>query len=422
MWGPVFASSSSSSIETLATSAMASGTVPSSHPDWANLLGEVLTLIAKRLSAVDYCSFSAVCTSWASIASPENGMPRPLSLRKNEPYLIFSGDGVGNCQQSDFCTLFDYLDNSFTKIHHLPEIRGKWIIGSQFGWLAVIDELANPSLLNPFTRSQIELPPITAHPEVEPVYDSEGSLAGYSCYDGREYYTLEESQSALVFRKLVLSSNPADGDFVAVAVDTGGTLMYTRPGYREWNIWRFPNGHGVADVIYRDGKFLALTHFGDVYAMDICSPLSSPKASLFAKRYRGYIFCDTSYLVDSSGVLLQVVRQEEFLKEESRNRTCKIEICSLDPETGTWSLVTSLGDHSLFVGCWYSASLSAKEISWLQENRVYFTDDNWDKIPVRQERVRDIGVFNLSDGSFGTCYPPDMRLTWPPPAWITSQI
>ncbi|ONK75422.1 uncharacterized protein A4U43_C03F16680 [Asparagus officinalis] len=388
--------------------------VPSS-PDWANLFPEVLTLIAKRLSAADYARFSAVCTSWASVASPENGMPGPLALRRGQPYLLFSGDGVGDCEQSDFCTLFDFLDDSFRRIRPLPEIRGKWLVGSQFGWLAVVDELANPSLLNPFTRTQIELPPITTVPDVDPVYDSEGSLVGYNREE--EYYPLELCRVPLVISKIVLSSAPTAGDFGAVAIGPSGLLMFARPGERKWNLWDICRLYAVVDVIYRDGVFLAVNNMGDVYAIDLASPSSSLKVSLVAKGYGDYH--DTRYLLDSSGVLLHILCKR-IPPGELRYRTCKIEIRSLDPETSTWLPVTSLGDRSLFIGSWCSMSLQAGEISWLKENRVYFTEDFWAVLPFSKEVVRDIGMFNLNTGNFEACYPPEMRLKWPPPIWITA--
>ncbi|XP_020255576.1 F-box protein SKIP23-like [Asparagus officinalis] len=392
---------------------MASGTVPSSHPDWANLLGEVLTLIAKRLSAVDYCSFSAVCTSWASIASPENCMPRPL--RRSQPYLLFSGDGAGDCEQSDFCTLFDFQDNSFIKIHPLPEIRGKWIVGSQFGWVTVIDELGNPGLLNPFNRSRIELPSIRPYPYADPVDDSEGSRISHD--DGDQCYTKIQGGLAVGIRKLVLSSNPTHGDFAAVAIGRRGDLMFARSGEEKWNLLYADTRRPMADVIYRDGKFLALTIFGKIYAFDLHCPFSPLRKSLFAKSRGGY--SATRYLVDSSGVLLHVFRKSVFVEEKSTDQTNLFEISSLDPETGTWIPVRSLGDRSLFIGSWCSVSLSAKGMSGLEENRVYFTDDFWDILTAEKGFERDIGIFDLSSQSFKNCYPPELRLTWPPPIWIT---
>jgi hypothetical protein len=42
---------------------------------------------------------------------------------------------------------------------NLPALRGKVVCGSSCGWLALVDEAANMTLLNPFTGATADLPP-----------------------------------------------------------------------------------------------------------------------------------------------------------------------------------------------------------------------------------------------------------------------
>ncbi|XP_066353537.1 uncharacterized protein [Miscanthus floridulus] len=107
--------------------------------------------VKRRLtSGHDAVSFRSACSPWrAAVPFVTFG---PLLL------LLFNPDSdrVG----------FYYVPEKKVLSKMLPDVRGKVACGSSCGWLALMDEMASVTLLNPFAGARaprVELPPAGEH-------------------------------------------------------------------------------------------------------------------------------------------------------------------------------------------------------------------------------------------------------------------
>ncbi|KAJ3689771.1 hypothetical protein LUZ61_018935 [Rhynchospora tenuis] len=129
---------------------------PSEFPDWANLPQEIVHLISEKVkSIVDYVRFRAVCSSWrsASLAIPRH-LPPQL------PWLLIAH--VPQSKEDKGTRLFYDLWESKMHKFRFPEISQMNCYASYRGW--VMFESCNGSqvlLLNPLTRTRIQLPSFT---------------------------------------------------------------------------------------------------------------------------------------------------------------------------------------------------------------------------------------------------------------------
>lgn len=86
-----------------------------------------------------------------------------------------------------------------------------------------------------------------------------------------------------------------------------------------------------------------------------------------------------AYLVESSGDLLQVIREVEWEDVDAahppRYYTSTFEVFKLDFSTRTWSQVNDLGGNALFLGHNRSISISTKDFSEFKQDCIYYLDN-----------------------------------------------
>ncbi|KAG1327591.1 putative F-box protein SKIP23 [Cocos nucifera] len=353
-----------------------------SHPakrNWANLPLDLLREIANRLTIRDCRRFRKVCASWASVEFPFM------------PYLLLPSD------DGQYHTLLSAADHTTFPAPPLPALHGKWCVGSQDNWLATLDKY-QVSLLNVFTGEEIKLPSIFTHPRLDMV-----AFCGIL-----QFYMTGKLRRLLP--QIVFSPNPSPVDYTAVVLLDYPPVqfMYTRAGEDKWT--NLEELKKAQEVIYRDGRFLAVLESGETVAVDL--DVDGRPSELIAGRSADFS-SSIKYLVDSPGDLLQVRRyfgqtpvgDGDMMMEI---KTARIQVFRWNAGRDEWVPVESLGDQSLFVGTCCSFSFEDQEIPGLKGNRVYFTDDCSaflcsDK---GREATWDVGVFSLEDGSIETCLPP----------------
>ncbi|XP_008810776.1 probable F-box protein At4g22165 [Phoenix dactylifera] len=371
----------------------------SAKRNWADLPLDLLGDIASRLTLRDYRRFCRVCTSWASVKSP-------YTL-----YLLLPGD------DGEYQNLLRATDHTSLPAPALPALRGRWCVGSQDDWLSTLDEFSQLSLLNLITREEIKLPSIAPLPQI----DAFSKVVCGRQYWSRIFFPPEDFRLLASVSKVVFSPNPSPASYTAVAfLDYPAKFLYTRAGDDKWTAAEELDR--AKDVIYRDGRFLAVFGNGEAVAVDLGAD-SRPSAFL-ASRAADSLF-SVKYLVDSAGDLLQVRRYLRRTTVGDENRivikTTRIQVFKCDVKRRVWVPVESLGDRSLLVGTCCSVSFSAQEIPGLKGNRVYFTEDYW--VFLHAGAVRDaqydVGVFRLEDGSLEPCLPiPSPKPNFGPPIWV----
>ncbi|KAJ4751715.1 hypothetical protein LUZ62_086120 [Rhynchospora pubera] len=347
------------------------------------------------------------------------------NLGKHTPFLLTA------------CSHNDKGKNSFTlysisdKLHFEfdePFLHKKLFIGSQHGWLTVLDLHCDPTLLNPLTGESISLPSITTLPEVRPHHSVNGNIVSYFC---RANYRLEspfldctfdEYSADVTFKKVLVSSNPSISSsnfFAAALFGDGSRLMIAKPGEGRWNLVQEEEWY--KDIMFcQDGKLICLTNEGAIHEIEL-------KDDDFLITETAAPFVDDSsdfnmYLaLDSVGRILVIYRTYEF---ETRPETSLVEVFRLigsNGEKSKWERINSLDGQAIFVGTNALISLRKQDINReVKADTIYFTDDWWGLAGDDEEcNPRDICAYDLTSNSIKQCCPDEhRRCSWPLPVWI----
>lgn len=121
--------------------------------------------------------------------------------------------------------------------------------------------------------------------------------------------------------------------------------------------------------------------------------------------------------MDLSGVLLHVNKKfNPELAKKGHFMTGGFQIQRLNPNSRKWYPLNDLGIHSVFLGTCTSFSTTNCAANGLKENSIYFTDH----FPMDEEfgrcTFRDIGIYNMRDGSVERIE--HLNEQWPLPIWI----
>ncbi|KAH7832807.1 hypothetical protein Vadar_000134 [Vaccinium darrowii] len=301
----------------------------------------------------------------------------------------------------------------------LPEARGKRCLETR-GWLVTISESGDMNLLHPLTRVQVSLPPIT-------------TLKYYE--DGGMFNNFIQIQKA------VLSSSPSGSskdDYVLMIIYEGpGFLGYCRCGDKAWTTIETHFGRFM-DITYFNDQFYAVNTLGMIYVCDVggrnpteACPVGGEIQYTVVPNYER-----RPYIVEFEGNLLIVIRDGHYLRfpygevemnadgtfdDESRidYGTREFRVFKVDVSNWRGTELHSLGENALFLGDNASISIKASKFSGLRPNCIYYTDDCWPSyIFFKQGGGKDMGIFNLKDGSRTRCYEGESLSSVCPPLWV----
>ncbi|XP_072960189.1 F-box protein SKIP23-like [Typha angustifolia] len=373
--------------------------------DWSLLPEDLLHLVAGRIVIhADYIRFRAVCTSWHFAVSP-----RPRHLPPQLPFLIFpeNSDTVHN--------LYSITEN---KIYNLKFPDHHHFLGSSHGWLILQGPSTALSLLNPFTRSKVHLPPATAIPNLFDTV-SPADIQRYSdSFEHRKQSTSAGFWSYFIRKAKLCRDESSVGQFVSIVFPKAGLALW-RPGCESWihagRYWTF------ADAEFYKGQLFAITCGGILSTIDFSSPI---KERVLVSSPPFAYHDNTVYLVDSGEELMLVVRK--YINGDlCHRRTHQFEVfmLELDVRESRWSRMESLGDKILFVERGSSISLPAAGLEGCKGNCIYFSDD-YDVYLKDHVKTPDVGVFSMEDGNVQQleCYTPGTKSWRPFPTWIVPYL
>lgn len=362
------------------------------HVDWSSLPQGIIEMIVDKLPLIDHLSLSKVCKSWNDALC--EGFPGRLI--HGIPWLLVSGE-----QFKESRTCISVLDKRIWDLE-LPEAYGKYCWGSFQEWLIMVNDvnsyILEIKLLNPFTRSQVTLPPIWNF-----------------------------------YHKIVLSGHPSENDFVCMLLHSQRMelALYT-PREQSWLKHKM-TGTAFEDAVFCNGSFYLLDQKYNIWkidAKDICFSISKGDAhfgTLFELeigfheikmpylpqlnevpvlegRDENYVL---KYLVESCGEVLLVCRYLHT-KQNLVLVTQKFEVYSLNLCQSSWERVKDLKDRMLFLGKCCSSSFSTKELGVGIANSIYFTNDQatpwwneWDSDHINNINVSTrLGVVKNVDGNW----------------------
>ncbi|CAI9089548.1 OLC1v1024138C1 [Oldenlandia corymbosa var. corymbosa] len=331
-------------------------------------------------------AFRGVCTSWRAVATKDKFVP---SWPPIVPLLMLPGHENANHERE----FYSISQRSTSLRLSLPEAKGKRCIGVRFGWVLTIANSGEITLLNPFSRECMILPRLKRFPKYK------GYRTDPFCF---------------FIKQAVLSHNPSNGsDFTLMTIAYGSRfLAFWRPGNPEWT--RIPRSTRCTfrHVNYYKGKFYAITAQGAIMAWNDDDQSSLPKfaVGIFSIADESSWIHKQVYLVKSSSGELRVVLRVEDGHEDGSDDylpikyyyTTRFKVYHLDIVQHEWKEISSLGGDAVFIGsnAAISISMAEAELSGIQSNCIYFTDDFLEACePEARMRGKDMGIYNVEDGN-----------------------
>ena len=173
--------------------------------------------IGKRLIIyADYVRLRSTCKSLQSM------LPKVPNHQLSQVTWLMIPNTSKTCRR--FFSIFK------NKIYNLeiPELRGKLLRGSSYGWILMVDGSPEQTLINPLTRAQIQIPPIDTFLNVLK-YRPNMSGKEYLIFRVRSHQPsptkLKKFKTASIkyirdsfIDKVVLSSSPTSIEYMAMVI------------------------------------------------------------------------------------------------------------------------------------------------------------------------------------------------------------
>lgn len=372
--------------------------------NWSDLNQELLVEILKKIRFhEDYVTFCRVCSSWR-FAAKNNFIFGYKSFQI--PWLMLAPE---KCSYDR--SFFSIWKDQNRKVY-IPEAKGKKCFSSK-GWLITVGQDWGISLLHPFSRVEIKLPHIKTF------------FHWYHCMTRTTVYVG-------FIGKCALSSSPSITSDYILMVLYGDTrkLAYFRPGNKVWNtinIYGRELHTMYDDVIYYNNKFYAVNGRGEIIVCDFSGeevvghPVAQVPLDLVEIYNDDMEKLEKLYLVECGEALLVVSREGVYMRRVGKRyiqSTFAFQIFQVDLRTNTWTVVKDLGNRALFLGYNSSMSIEASEFSGCKPNCIYFTDDchtvNW----FRRDGGKDMGVYNIQEGTIVPHFKGKSYNRINPPIWI----
>ncbi|KAF9617358.1 hypothetical protein IFM89_036279 [Coptis chinensis] len=385
--------------------------------DWSGLQEDLLIEISKHIhTRFESIKFRSVCQSWRSSAALPKPPFKPIIL----PRPIVTGYG-SKYSRPHLCKL---VESTIYTIRpkdqnqaHPPKC---WIIKVEEDTPNVIH------LMDPLSRNFMSPKPKT-FPKGLNVLDFNiyGICKEYLLVSVKDSLTQKGYQSKGIYlrtmilgiQKVVVSSVASNNDFVIMALRSLN-LIFIRPGNETWTNFDIAGETGcISDIVHYMGKFVVVCNSGRGFLIDPCT-LS---VTLLVDR-AGY--GGTKRLVESNGhlFLVEIFSNVSPWRHGTGGQFLPIvcEVFRLFEGKEQWVQVDSLADSVFLVCPECSFSVSAFDFPGCKGNCILLKDYNFVTLDKDDAFDRNIGVFNLIDGTFEAADSSYLQLFWPPPTWISA--
>uniref|UniRef100_A0A0E0I8L2 KIB1-4 beta-propeller domain-containing protein n=1 Tax=Oryza nivara TaxID=4536 RepID=A0A0E0I8L2_ORYNI len=351
--------------------------------DWSSgLPRELREIIAKKLpSGHDAASFRSVCWPWRAA----------LPFARFAPLLMLPFDPTPTSPSppEEKTVSFYSLVEEKTVSLPLPELHGKVVVGASRGWLALVDEAAAVSLLNPFTGSRVALPPAdqrvaaasSRSVEMVGVGNDGGGRWVLRCSSGDVSSVTLDKMREVFFSEIVLSTTPGGDGCAAMAVLADSSeVAFCRVGDTGWTLIETNVECCVSAIVHCHGSFLAIGCLGEVSIINIAgdndaTPSPARPVSSLPEPAQ---MCHRSYLEVNGELHLVGIAIRAFHGEWPFGHHAVVYKCDLAAgETPVWSMVTDAGDMAMFMSKNFNSGFGGASVSKIKSNCIYLSEPTY---------------------------------------------
>ncbi|KAL5699422.1 SWR1-complex protein 3 [Ranunculus cassubicifolius] len=348
--------------------------------DWSELPLDIVNNFATRISPYveEFVVFNCVCKTWRSAAVTAKSRLKPFApclLIANKEYDDMADDD----DEERIRSFYSLYSKKFFNLR-LPT-QGKKCWETPYGWLVTLGQDLKINLLNPFTKTQIALPPTSTFHDVE-----------------LDNHAKHEEIRQNFGGKFIFASNPSywnttppPSHLVVAIYGAARRLAFATP---EDKAWTTLDQRVTEDVIFFNGHFYAVSSNG---ALRICDIDTTPRVTNIASPPDGVLGFNSFYLVDISKNLHLVERS--ILSEGDADyhvNTLAFKVFMLDFNKSEWVKVKDFHDYALFIGNSVSFAISSSEYTTFKGNCIYFTDDHYESYDTG---FCDMGVYDYEKGT-----------------------
>lgn len=286
---------------------------------------------------------------------------------------------------------------------HLPEAHNKVICGSSHGFLALVDETGVVSLLNPFTKFKINLPPVDekiASTSIYKVINQDGHWIKYD-FDGAPSPLTKFELTEVFFKEIILLSPPKyDGDdFVVVGVfGCSDQIAFCKKGEPTWTLLDTMLSCNIRSISCYQNKIFVMDYVGEMSVCDISNHgtgtlLPNMNVPLDTHRWNLVASGEGLFLV---ALVFDPNVDEDMVALEYHTVVYRADLSAEEP---SWCKVESIGSElTLFVSECSSPNFLGRNISGCEGECIYFSGVLYNKGD-GENGVHSIEVVHLSDGT-----------------------
>lgn len=357
---------------------------------WSDIENDVLEHITSYLPLPDQHRFRAVCKSWRDIVKQKWHSPA-----QQLPWLV-----LGEERETKKRKFYSLSEDRHYSID-IPELYGRYICGSSFGWLFAVDIKVTSILVNPFTRECIELPPLPPyeyHDQMKEMRLVERLPDGHNT--DLHIFPSEHMQLTIVF-KVALSHDPRERSDFIVVILFGHVYRpaFWRPGDTSWTMIEAPRVR-MEDVIFFKGNCyvadgtneIFVVEFGPHPKLTAVQPSPGPSERATAQ----------VYLAVLNGVLV-LLERFHYLVEKRHLITDKFNI--LEPEFNENAIYEweDIDGFALFVGTNSTIVIDASQFAACNRDSIYFTHIT-SSLSADKFGYDDLGVFDIIGNTVSSYY------------------
>ncbi|XP_009419443.2 F-box protein KIB4-like [Musa acuminata AAA Group] len=398
------------------------------RPNWSSLPLDIVTLISEELPLPHRICFHVTCNAWyfATMLKP---IPSPLLLVRND-----------ESEHSDSCLFVSPITEFFFIYFPINELHGTRCVGSNAGWLAILDEQLDVSLLNLLTKTRIYLPSFITSPLYNPPYESK-----FFTTDFNDLLAYARNNCCLkifrdfIIKKVVFSSKPTIHSYIAMILyGIDPEIAYTKAGNDKWIFLGMPSTmkYYYEDIMYHDGKFYSITNESEVQVFDLSGDypvmmllierlapsteyLDNISGSTINDLYNKYLACS------STGEMFLILWYRDHAYYPNNGvlpRPKDFMLMKVKPETShCWATTKDMGNMCLFIGSNNPILIPSKDLEGLKGDHIFSIETFPNEEVDRYTRI--VGCFDLKEErleSFSESSQSPLYLR--PPIWFTLSL